>query len=67
MRVETQCPVCMNRSQIEVDPQAYIDWTTGKKFVQDAFPNLSAEQREQLMTGIDGCWDSIFPAEEDGE
>jgi hypothetical protein len=39
------------------------------EYIQDAFPTLSAGEREQLMTGIHSeCWDKEFAGtEEDGE
>jgi hypothetical protein len=40
---------------------AYVKWQTGS-LVQDAFPSLSAGEREFLMTGCnDEEWDQMFP------
>lgn len=37
----------------------------GGAYIQDAFPQLSADDREFLKTGITSEeWDSIFPEEE---
>lgn len=61
MTVETTCPMCKKSDTFEVDAEAYIEWTTGRKLLQDAFPTLSEDKREQLMTGIDGnCWNNLF-------
>ena len=39
-------------------------WESGV-LIQDALPELSASEREQLMTGIHAeCWDRAFPEEE---
>ena len=36
--------------------------------IQIAFPDLTADQREILISGIcPECWDKIFPPEEDEE
>ena len=40
--------------------QQYDDWKAGQ-LIQDAMPQLSAEEREFLMTGITPAeWDSVF-------
>jgi hypothetical protein len=50
---------------------ALVEWITGREsrqsnqLVQDAFPNLTAAEREFLMTGItDEEWKKAFPPEE---
>jgi hypothetical protein len=46
--------------KIEVEREEIERYTTGAK-VQDAFPNLSADQRELIISGIPGdLYDSIF-------
>lgn len=50
--VETpRCIVCDHGGVMTIRKQAYEDWQNGT-FIQDAFPELSPGQREQLMTGI---------------
>lgn len=40
--------------------QGFYDWEKGD-LIQNAFPFLSASEREFLMTGIDeGEWDTLF-------
>ena len=40
--------------------QQYDDWKAGQ-LIQDAMPQLSAEEREFLMTGITPAeWNSVF-------
>ena len=40
--------------------QQYDDWKAGQ-LIQNAMPQLSAEEREFLMTGITPAeWDSVF-------
>lgn len=43
-----------NEMEIPVDRRKYIDWelSNRKEHVQNAFPELSAEEREFLLTGI---------------
>jgi hypothetical protein len=50
---------------------ALVEWITAREngrrgtMVQDAFPNLTAAEREFLMTGItDEEWKKAFPPEE---
>lgn len=57
--------------EIPVDTIKYLNWTRGNipGLIQDIFPELSADDREFLMTGITPEeWDDIFgepEAEED--
>lgn len=40
--------------------KAWNDWNNGM-LIQDAFPNLSADEREFIMTGMmPGEWDELF-------
>lgn len=58
--VTKQCPYCGLDNGVEVDEEAYERWRAGA-FVQDAFPNLSPNQREALITGIHPkCWNKMF-------
>ena len=49
--VVTQCPFCGRGNEIEVNEADYWDWDDGM-LVQDAFPYLSADEREMLISGI---------------
>jgi hypothetical protein len=45
-----------------------FDYLDKKKHVQDAFPYLSAGEREQIMTGTHPeCWEKMFPEEDEDE
>lgn len=58
--VITVCPICGQAHEIEVNEMDYWDWKDGA-FVQDAFPYLSAEVREMLISGIcPSCWSNMF-------
>jgi hypothetical protein len=58
MLVNTECPFCLEHNEIEVPEQGYKSWIEGE-LIQRALPELSASEREALMTGIcDYCWEN---------
>ena len=58
--VENRCPFCGKKVEVEVEHSQYVEWLNGA-MVQEAFPTLSATQREMLLTGMcPKCQDSIF-------
>ena len=58
--IETACPFCGAVNMIEVNLVDYWDWEDGK-LAQDAFPYLTSDEREMLISGIcPECWDSMF-------
>jgi len=62
--VVTQCPFCGHAHEVEVNEADYLDWQDGV-LAQDAFPYLSADEREMLISGIDSeCWEKMFGGEE---
>lgn len=68
IKVQTRCPECGCINEVEVYPQDLADYRSGRKHPQDAFPYLSPDERETLITGIcPACWDKLFPDEEDDE
>lgn len=65
--VETYCPMCHTYHYIEVNERDFYAWQGGK-LAQDAFPYLSAEEREMLISGIcSDCWEKMFSEDEDEE
>ena len=63
--VVTRCPFCGKGHEIEVNEMDYLDWQDGEH-AQNAFPYLSANEREMLISGIcPNCWDKMFEQEED--
>lgn len=52
----------------EYSPMDIAMWLSGRgKLVQDAFPNMSADDREFLMTGITPAeWAAMFPKNKEG-
>ena len=65
--VVTCCPFCGRANEVEVNEMDYLDWQDGK-LAQDAFPYLSASDREMLISGIcSSCWDGMFGTGEEEE
>ena len=63
--VITQCPFCGRGNEVEVNEFDYFDWSEGE-LAQDAFPYLSAAEREMLISGIcPKCWDKMFREDEE--
>ena len=55
-RVDVQCPFCGDKDVIEVPMDQWNDWTSGT-LLQNAMPQLDADTRERLITGIcSPCW-----------
>lgn len=64
--VKGNCPSCGAEWQIEVEEKDYLDFTENGKLAQHAFPYLSAEDRELIISGIcNNCWEVIFSDDED--
>lgn len=60
-----KCPHCGKTSTVELEELAFDNWVGGM-FIQDAFPQMSPDEREVMITGTHPeCWDKIFPPEED--
>jgi hypothetical protein len=54
-----------NAMPLEITEAQVYDWVNGAS-IQDAMPQLSAEEREFLMTGITQVeWDSLFSETEE--
>ena len=63
--VVTVCPFCGHANEVEVNEDDYWDWQDGK-LAQDAFPYLSADEREMLISGIcPTCWEKSFGGGDD--
>ena len=59
--VETTCPFCGKSHEVEVPLVAWLDYEDGEISIQEAFPNLSENEREMLKTGIcPTCWDKMM-------
>lgn len=53
------CVVCGQDTYMEVPMSGYAAWKSGQ-YVQEAFPTLSDDEREMLITGTHpDCWDYL--------
>jgi hypothetical protein len=58
------CPLCGRKSRVVIPAQGLWDWEHGK-FAQDAFPALSADDRELVISGIHAqCWEDLMGSHE---
>lgn len=56
-----QCDMCGVSYLLLFNREDMIDWLSGSLFIQDAFPYLSASERELLLSGLcDKCFTQIF-------
>jgi hypothetical protein len=63
MNVMTRpCVVCGNRSTLQdVNALGYIRWKELGQEIQDALPDLDADQRELLISGTHAhCWEKMW-------
>lgn len=52
LNVERDCPFCNKKQYIkDISYDNFVDWQGGV-LVQDAFPELTAQEREILISGI---------------
>jgi hypothetical protein len=59
MTYTATCPICGEENTLEIDPAAFDAWTSGA-LIQDCFPDLTLNERELIMTGIDQrCWETL--------
>ena len=61
------CTVCGESEFWKLDRAAVESWQAGE-YIQNAFPEMSMEDREILITGTHpACWDKLFPKEDESE
>jgi hypothetical protein len=61
------CSVCGEYEVWSLDRELVDRWRGGEN-IQRVFPDMSAGEREVLITGIHpACWDKLFPEEADDE
>lgn len=61
IEIECTCPFCGETHIVVVDTIDYIAWENGNVLAQNAFPYLSADEREMLISGIcPQCWEKTF-------
>lgn len=65
IQVVCPCPFCGKGHSVWVNEIDYLDWQDGE-LAQNAFPYLSADEREMLISGIcPTCWDEMFALPDD--
>ena len=56
----------MNSIEINVSQEQLERWERGEGLIQRLMPNISADEREFIMTGTTKeDWEAMFPPEED--
>ena len=61
MIVEVTCRTCNKDYSLKVPFAGHAEWMEGE-LIQNALPELSAGERELLISGTcDACWDEMFP------
>lgn len=64
--IVTECPICHHANEIMVNEEDYFAWVFDGELVQNAFPYLTADEREMLINGIcPKCWAQTFGDEEE--
>jgi hypothetical protein len=65
--VTRKCVMCGQHGMVEdVDALGYIRWSELGENIQDALPELDADQRELLMTGTHAhCWERMWGSDDD--
>lgn len=60
-----RCQLCRKSTTMVVDFDGYRAWQNGVN-IQDALPEMNADDRELLMTGTHAeCWERMFPEEDE--
>ncbi len=63
--VAVPCRLCQQVTDLSVNIEGFIAWQGGE-FIQDALPELSADERELLISGTcPTCWEEMFPSDEE--
>ena len=67
MTIITECPWCGEEHEVEVPFEGYLAWQNGE-LIQVAMPQLSADEREMLISGIcPKCWEKAFSDEDEAD
>ena len=63
--VAVPCRMCQETTDLKVNFQGFVNWKSGE-LIQDALPELSADERELLISGTcNECWQQLFPEEDE--
>lgn len=59
-----RCNWCKKSSKLKLAKANYDKWQSGV-YIQNAFPKMSSDVRELLISGTHPkCWDEMFPDED---
>ena len=62
------CHMCRQRHTVTGDTPAVKRWMAGESYVQDLFPEMSADDREFLITQTCGvCWNKMMGGEDNDD
>ena len=65
-QIVTECPYCHRKHVFTITDEQFNKYANGESYIQTIFPELTAPEREMLITGIcEECWNKIFSSEED--
>lgn len=65
--VQTRCPMCGMYNLVLVNEEDLQRWQCGE-LAQNAFPYLSVEEREMLISGLcPDCWENLYPDPDEGD
>lgn len=60
VKIQKKCQICGTTKIFELSRTSWYKWKEGM-LIQQAFPNLSADDRELLISDICGhCFDKLF-------
>jgi hypothetical protein len=60
MKIDVCCKWCEKSHELELPKSGLNRWKKGE-LIQDVLPELSADERELLISGTCGkCWDAMF-------
>jgi hypothetical protein len=64
--ISKTCIHCRKETIYKLSEDQYYKWVVQNNYIQDVFPHLSAQQREQMISGTHPhCWDEMFPEDFD--
>lgn len=60
------CSVCRKQHSVKVVERDLQKYESGKGNIQQCFPYLNPDEREILISGVNGeCWDKLFGSGEE--
>jgi hypothetical protein len=61
LQVSGQCVITGEEYQVKVPREGFVSWTNGNVAIQTAMPQVSADDREFLLSGISPVgWERSF-------